>query len=182
MKWHAEPTDGYYDRSDDWAYGTWGCLRSHYTGIGTSNTVIKQWFMGPGDSTETLVIDISGLDTTDTGMDRDGAGYAGMSWNTYSNAAQDGDVTGTSGRYEDNIHITNGTPATCEQIGFGDTASTPETNPSIYMLSLLAASITPILDMLKDSLTPEGRRAWAFTLLLAVAAFVFLTIGRRRAN
>ena len=187
MEWRVNASDGVYDRSDDWAYGTWGCLRAHYTGIGTSNTTIKQWFKGPGDSTETLVIDISGLNTTDTGMDNGGAGYSSMSWNNFANANQgqgETPTTETTGRYEDNIHITNGTPVSCEQIGFGDTASTSETNPSIYMLSLLAAVFTPLLDTLKDAidtlLEDQPGRIWAAFYAFFAVLFSGLMIWRNR--
>lgn len=107
------------DHSAGWPWGTWACLRAHYTGIGTSNTTIKQWIQGPNDTQEILVIDITGLDTSSTGMNSGGAGYQSMDWNIYANQNQDGAPTSeVSGRYEDNIHITNGTAVPCSQIGF----------------------------------------------------------------
>ena len=119
-KFYYEPNTTEYQRSTDWANESWGCARGHFTGVGTSNMSATIWFMGEGDSEETKIIEFSGMDSTNLGPGGT-SGYDSFSWNTYSNQQESSSSGTVSGRYEDNIHITNGTPVSCADIGFGDT-------------------------------------------------------------
>ena len=75
-------------------------------------------------------------------------GDVGLTWNAYANANQ-GDAgitptTGTTFRYEDNIHIRAGAPVSCAQIGFGTQAQQPPPNaPSNLHLGWLLLGEPP---------------------------------------
>lgn len=105
-----------YSQPTDWPFGTWGCVRGHIV-IGATNETLKVWFQGPNDSAERLLIDVT---YTKAGLDNVG-GYDGMKWNAYANTNQGGGYTATTAltfRYEDNVHVRNGVPVSCAQIGF----------------------------------------------------------------
>ena len=128
-----------YDQATDWPEGTWGCVRGHLL---VSGGIVRHrvWFQGPNDSEERLLIDIS---ATTTGLDLVG-GYNGMSWNDYANTNQGGGYTPSTAltfRYEDNLHVREGIPVSCAQIGFGEQQA--QTSPSgsrwiVFALLLLA--------------------------------------------
>ncbi len=73
--YEADP--GVYSRSTDWPWGSWGCVRGHFQGLGTSNTRIKIWFTGPAGA-EKLITDISGIDTTRMGPEKVGPATAAI--------------------------------------------------------------------------------------------------------
>lgn len=107
--------------SFSWPLGQWGCLRTKITGVGTANTSVKQWWHGEGDTTDTLVVDFSGLDT------RGLPGISSVRFNNYYNGANAVDSgypnSSRAYRYEDNYVVTSGDPLSCAQVGFG--ASSP---------------------------------------------------------
>jgi len=105
-----------YSQPTDWPFGTWGCVRGHIV-IGATNETLKIWFQGPNDSAERLLIDVT---YTKAGLDNVG-GYDAMKWNAYANTNQGGGYTATTAltfRYEDNVHVRQGVPVSCAQIGF----------------------------------------------------------------
>ncbi len=125
MYYRADPSA--YRRSEDFPFGTWGCVQGYLKDLGSSDTEIKIWFNGK------LIVDIDELDGSFLAS-KDG--YTNLYWNSYANknAASLGDspTTETTYRYEDNIHVTNGPPVSCDQIGFSgfpDNIPAPDPNP-----------------------------------------------------
>jgi hypothetical protein len=105
-------------QSRDWPLGTWGCIRAEVDFRTKTNGRIRHWFQGQGDTSETLVLDISGINFNHVYQ---GQGIGGMWWNGYANANQgigEPPTLQTTYRYEDNMHVRNGAPVTCAQIGF----------------------------------------------------------------
>jgi len=106
-----------YVQSTDWPFGKWGCVRAHKSGMGTSNVSLKIWY-GNG-LTEKLIFSMTNFN---------GAALANQSynffiWNSYMNAnSPEGGYPGLDGKWRrwiDNVHIRNGVPVSCAQIGFG---------------------------------------------------------------
>lgn len=113
------PLSADYVQSEDFPFGTWGCVRSHVSGYGTSDFAVKLWH------DEKLIIDFDGFDGT---LLRDGVNV--MKWNNYANANQGlgecgvgEESTESVYRYEDNIHVREGVPVSCAQIGFASTGA-----------------------------------------------------------
>jgi len=120
-----------------WPLGTWGCMATKVTGLGTSNTAIQQWWQGPSDGDQTLVISFSGLDTT--GLMPGGREFNGFNFNNYFNGKNQCGYGGTGGsppnctydsvtrayRYADNYVVTNGEPISCNEIGMSGTPVVP---------------------------------------------------------
>lgn len=107
----ADP--GAYRRSRDFPLGTWACVRGHFQNLDSSQASIEIWF------NDTKVIDVRDLDANSFLQAR--RGYNALLWNNYSNTNQGfGNVptNQTTYRYEDNVHITEGPPVSCNQIGF----------------------------------------------------------------
>ena len=86
-------------------------------------------------TSERLIIDFS----ADGSQLDNKNGYSNMKWNAYANTNQgNGYIASTAltFRYEDNVHVRNGMPVTCAQIGFtssgGSTggSTTPPTAPT----------------------------------------------------
>lgn len=127
-----------------WPQGTWGCLSTKVTGMGTTNTSVQQWWQGPNDPTQTLVVSFSGLDTTN--LPSDTRQLNAIRFNNYFNGPNQCGYGATDGappncsyanlprayRYEDNYVVTNGDPLTCAEIGFGSgSAPAPPVNPPL---------------------------------------------------
>ena len=102
-----------YVQATDWPHGTWACHRAYQTGMATSTT-IRIWH------NEVLVFEITGMDSSQ----RLHQGYGRFVWNAFANHND----TGQHGppyaieqvyRYEDNVHIREGVPVSCAQIGWG---------------------------------------------------------------
>lgn len=117
INWGDWPTTGSnkqsstvdYNRSTDWPYGTWGCVRSYISGMGTSNVTFKMWF------NDTLIIDITGIDGTVL-LEND---YNNYWFNNYSNQSVGAGLSSVTYRYKDNLHVRAGVPVTCASMGFG---------------------------------------------------------------
>jgi hypothetical protein len=80
--------------------------------MGTSDMEVKIWF------NETLLIHLDNYNATNTLHNKS---YSRFAWNSYANANQglgETPTTGTGFRYEDNIHVRNGSPVSCSTIGF----------------------------------------------------------------
>lgn len=110
-KWEAEATD--FDFSTDWGTHVWGCIRTKITGFGTANTCITQWYST--DGTETVWADfcVDGTEFIHTGT----GGIESFIWNWFANTNQSSaptaDTTEASGRWHDNLVVTDGDPVTC---------------------------------------------------------------------
>lgn len=104
--------DGEYQQSTDWPAGTWACVRAHVTGMGTTDMEVKIWH------NDELIVHLDNFDSL--AADICNRNYDEMIWNAYSNANQSGGTptTAMTYRYQDNIVLTSGPPATCAQIGF----------------------------------------------------------------
>jgi hypothetical protein len=108
-----------YSQATDFPFGSWGCSQAYMSGMNTSNMTWKLWHNGR------LIVHIEGID----GNAMQYKTYSNMTWNNYANANQS-DGVGTNRatfRYEDNVHIREGDPVACSQIGYG--ASSPPTTP-----------------------------------------------------
>jgi len=107
------PSPDVYNQPTDFPWGTWGCHQAYISGLGTSNITIRLWH------NSVLIFQITGLDGTQINSKY----FTGVLWNAYSNtntAGSGGPVTTeTVYRHQDNIHYTEGTPVSCDQIGFG---------------------------------------------------------------
>jgi hypothetical protein len=100
-----------------------------------TNGRIRQWFKGSGAS-ETLVLDISGINFNHVYQ---GQGIGGMWWNGYANANQgigEPPTLQTTYRYEDNMHIRNGSPVSCAQIGFAGGSGGGDITPPAAPINL----------------------------------------------
>jgi hypothetical protein len=121
-----QPTTAVFTRTMDWPYGTWGCVRGHYENMGLSNARVRVWFTGPA-GVEKLLVDF----TMDQRLLSSKGGYKGFAWNAYSNHNQEpGGTTQVTFRYEDNVHIREGAPVSCAQIGFGSSGQVSSPAPS----------------------------------------------------
>lgn len=101
---------GQYDQATDWPFGTWGCVRGHMTGLGTSDLEVRIWF------NEELVIHIDGFDGSTYLQNQD---YRIFRWNHYANKnIAPSTTTATAFVYEDNAHLRKGAPVSCAAIGF----------------------------------------------------------------
>ena len=102
------PTD--YQQARDYPFGTWGCIQAYFYDMNTANAKTKIWFNGK------LIVDIDGLDSSRMVN----AGYSSFHWNHYANYNQFAGQATTKAtyRYEDNMHIREGAPVSCQQIGF----------------------------------------------------------------
>lgn len=122
VNWQADTT--LYQQTRDFPEGTYGCVRGHMSGLGTTSARMRIWFTptaGPNSGTELLILDFTYNDDSGSGFDNS-AGYKGIKWNSYANTNQGGGYVATATttfRYEDNVHIRTGTPVSCSQIGFG---------------------------------------------------------------
>jgi hypothetical protein len=149
------PNTSDYYQPTHFPFGTWGCARGYYQNIGLTNSSIQMWFTGP-DGIERKIIDISNLDTTWTDSGSRG-GYGAFLFNNYSNYAPLHNRQ-TTFRYEDNIHIREGAPVSCAQIGFGGTnpGSIDSTPPTVQIVSPVNGSVVAI----RWSITviPRGRK------------------------
>ncbi len=128
LAWRLSPTIDDYDQATDFPHGTWGCLRGHWAGLGTTSGTYKIWF------NDTLLIHIEDINTTFL-TNAGGVGkYDQFKWNAYSNRNQGGvaPTTVDAYRYHDNYHIREGAPVSCEQIGFGAAGptATPTASPT----------------------------------------------------
>jgi|CXWL01.1.fsa_nt_gi hypothetical protein len=125
-------TPSNYNQPTDWPEGTWGCVRGHLSGAGSATMRMRVWFQGPNMTQERLLIDFT---ANGVGLDNAG-GYDGLKWNGYANTNQGMAYipsTALTFRYEDNVHITNGPPVPCSQIGFSGTV---DANPPAAPTSL----------------------------------------------
>lgn len=107
----CRPAFADYDWDRDWGLSEWGCIRGHIDGLDTTSSRWRMWF------NDTLILDVT---INPVGSDQQN-GIFQMKFNSYANANQDPpgeETTETTFRYEDNIHITNGQPYTCSQVGF----------------------------------------------------------------
>ncbi len=109
------PRESDYQQARDFPYGTWGCSQAYISGIGTSNMTLQIWHNGR------RIFSLTGFDSARALV---GNGFLDFKWNSYANQnSNGGGVAHTTYRYEDNVHIREGTPVSCEQIGF--TSLTP---------------------------------------------------------
>jgi hypothetical protein len=81
------------------------------SGMNTNNMTIKLWHDG------VLIFHLTNFDAASSMVNQD---YSDFSWNSYANYNQTVGqaTTHTTYRYEDNVHIRNGPPVSCAQIGF----------------------------------------------------------------
>ena len=108
--WRFGPDNEDYDFHRDWGLGNWACFQMQWTGYGTSNASGTYWINGQ------QVFHASDLDLFDLPRDGGGRGINQFEWNNYYNGGYSGSTIAS--RLEDNIVITNGTPVSCEAIGF----------------------------------------------------------------
>jgi len=135
IQWQADTT--LYQQTRDWPEGSWGCVRGHMSGIGTTSSRHRVWFTptaGPNAGIELLIVDFTYNDDAGSNIDNR-QGYRGLSWNGYANTNQGGGYVPTTQltfRYEDNVHLRAGTPVSCSQIGFGGSGGggTPPAAPT----------------------------------------------------
>jgi len=98
-----------YSQPVDFPFGQWGCTQAYMEGMNTTNMAIKVWH------NNVLIIHIVGINGTALGVQS----YDGFAWNNYTNANEGGNGTDyVTYRYEDNMHVREGEPVSCEQIGF----------------------------------------------------------------
>jgi hypothetical protein len=127
----------------NWPLDTWACLRTKWTNITSTSSRVQQWWQGPNDAGETLVVDISNLNTSGA---VDDLRLNAIRFNNYFNGLQDSTAACGYGstnagpctyagvprayRYEDNYVVTNGDPVSCADLGFGpDGGTTPPASP-----------------------------------------------------
>lgn len=111
IKFTYRPDSSLYQQTRDWPLGQWKCVKSHISGMGTTNLTVKIYF---GD---TLITHISGIDGTKVTNQN----YTLMSYGSYANynAGQGvGPSTVPTYRYMDNVHIRAGEPVACSAIGY----------------------------------------------------------------
>ena len=115
LQWFGDTS---YQFPRDWPEGTWGCVRTDIDFTTVSSGHIRMWVKTSVLTTETLVVDISGINGSAVGNMN--GGWSGVMFNGWSNGYDDvGPPTEITFRYEDNYHVRNGTPVSCAQIGFG---------------------------------------------------------------
>lgn len=117
---HFGPNLADYDQPRDFPFGTWGCIQSHFYDMNTSNAKMKIWYNGK------LIVDLDRLD----GAKLLNPGYNAYHFNHYANYNQHpgAATTQVTYRYEDNVHLRQGAPVSCQQIGF--TSLAPATPPT----------------------------------------------------
>jgi hypothetical protein len=100
-----------YRQSRDFPWGTWGCSQAYMSGMNTDDMTIQLWHDG------VLIFHLTGFDAVSSMVYQT---YGDFSWNSYANFNQvvGQATTQTTYRYEDNVHIRNGPPVPCAQIGF----------------------------------------------------------------
>lgn len=112
----ADPN--FYVQSRDFPWGTWGCHRAYISGMGTNSMAIQIWH------NNILLFHISNLNTNWM----INKSYSFLVWNAYANTNQGQGATPstqTAFRYQDNIHIREGLPVSCAQIGYGAGSTGP---------------------------------------------------------
>jgi hypothetical protein len=109
LAYGADPS--VYLQSRDFPFGTWGCSQAYMTGMNTNNMTIKIWHDG------VLIFHLTNFDAASAMREQS---YRDFSWNAYANYNQTVGqaTTRTTYRYDDNVHIRNGPPVSCAQIGF----------------------------------------------------------------
>jgi hypothetical protein len=115
-----------YLQSRDFPFGTWGCSRAYISGANSSNVTIKLWH------NDRLIFHLEHFNGSALhSFDNNGSpnGFDRFHWNQYANHnGFVGQATSrTTYRYEDNVHIREGEPVSCNQIGF--TSLTPPAPP-----------------------------------------------------
>lgn len=165
LNYQADPA--YYRRSTDWPWGTWACVRGHFTGLNTTNMGIRIWF------NDTLVVHFQGFDGTIL-KSRDG--YDGLTWNSYANTNQ-GDIGSTptnqtTYRYEDNIHIREGAPVSCDQIGLGAGGSATGPLSGLFVQDHAWLAIPVVLEGIRhlNTLTEFGKQLYTGAVAVIVRA------------
>ena len=105
------PDPSVYLQSRDFPFGSWGCSQAYMSGMNTNNMTIQLWHDG------VLIFHLTGFDAASSMLIQS---YNDFSWNSYANFNQSVGqaTTRTTYRYEDNVHIRNGPPVSCAQIGF----------------------------------------------------------------
>lgn len=108
-----------YSQPVDFPFGTWGCTQAYMSGMDTGNMTWKVWHNGK------LIIHVTGID----GRRLQQPTINVFKFNNYANHNQfAGQSTArTTYRYEDNVHLREGEPVSCQQIGF--TSLTPPPPP-----------------------------------------------------
>jgi hypothetical protein len=117
-----------YNQPTDWPLGTWGCVRGYIENAGLPTMRMRIWFQGPNMTSERLIIDFS----ADGSQLDNKNGYSNMKWNAYANTNQGNGYipsTALTFRYEDNLHVRNGMPVSCAQIGFTGGSGGGDTSP-----------------------------------------------------
>ena len=111
IRWSADDS---YAQPRDFAFGSWACVRGYLGGLGSHDTSIKVWI------DDQPILDIEGLDSDFLSI---GHGVGGYMFNNYANANQElngaieSPTSETTYRYQDNIHIREGVPVSCAQLG-----------------------------------------------------------------
>ena len=113
-------SSSFYNQATNFPFGTWGCHQAHISGLGTSNTTVRLWH------NEVLIFHLANFNGTSL-VDQS---FGSVVLNAYANTNQPGGggTTQTTYRYQDNVHVRNGAPVSCAQIGF-----TPVNRPSAPM-------------------------------------------------
>lgn len=109
--------DTSYNQLTHWPIGTWGCIRADIDFSTVTNGRIRMWVQTTVLTTETLVVDISGINGNGIGQMTNG--WSGLMFNGWANTYDGpGPPAQVTFRYEDNYHVRNGAPVSCAQIGF----------------------------------------------------------------
>ena len=87
--------------------GSWQCIRAHVKGVNSSAGELHVWW---GD---TKVFEQTNIDA---GNIWTATSYSGYDFDAYHNNYAS--LSSTIGRGQDNVHVRNGVPVSCEQIGF----------------------------------------------------------------
>jgi hypothetical protein len=120
---------GQYTQSTDWPFGKYGCVRAYMGGMNTSNMTYQIWYNN--GVSEKLVFSMTGFNAASAMFNQY---YDFFKWNSYANAnAAIGGYTGLNGKFRrwiDNVHVREGMPVSCSQIGFSGSASTPNPTPA----------------------------------------------------
>jgi hypothetical protein len=121
IQYGAKATDpNHYDQPTDWPDGTWGCVQAYYQNLGSASSSIQIWFTGQS-GVQKKIVDISNFDMRWLAVAGPPAGYSAMLFDMYANTnyvpGGGTPITNPTYRYEDNIHIRNGPPVSCAQLG-----------------------------------------------------------------
>ena len=112
---------GNWDGRTDWPLDEWVCVRGHIEGYHTTTTRLRIW-VSTDVLTDELVLDIVDWDTSAAGNSETPDGFTFSVMDSYANANVPSqgapDTLSTVYRHQDNMHMREGSPVSCAQVGF----------------------------------------------------------------